>query len=114
MTQAAVTARREQNILSHFLKYGNVQSVLAAQQASSYPDITPDGAVVEVEHLIVDSDTMPGLALKYGTDESAIRSLNRMLPKDNLQSRVALRIPSRRRPQYTYVSTLASSSPSPR
>jgi hypothetical protein len=92
--------------------YGNVQSVLAAHQEAA-ATITPGGDDCSstctpgadadhptIEHLIVETDTLPGLAIKYGTTETEIRKLNRMLPSEHIQTRVAIRVQAARKPQY--------------
>lgn len=89
--------QRTQNILKHFRQYANIQALLREADPSFIPNVDTQGYI---EHIILESDTLPGLSLKYGTSAEEIKIINK-LPSGNLYERKTLKIPIRKSISYT-------------
>eukprot|EP01096_Ripella_sp_DP13-Kostka_P001111 TRINITY_DN1134_c0_g1_i1.p1 TRINITY_DN1134_c0_g1~~TRINITY_DN1134_c0_g1_i1.p1 ORF type:complete len:275 (+),score=97.11 TRINITY_DN1134_c0_g1_i1:312-1136(+) len=84
---------RSANIFKHFSMFGNIQLLMSDSVSH-----TPNGDFIE--HIILDTDTLPGLSLKYGASAEEIKLANK-LPSGNIYERKTLRIPLRKMPVYS-------------
>jgi len=102
-TPKAIAAERKKNIFTPFLSYSNVKHILHCMQNDLPLNTTPfdDGDDPHFyTHILLESDTMAGLAVKYGVTVSDIRDTNNLF-SDQIHERTALRIPRKRCPTFT-------------
>lgn len=104
LTPLAVATQRKKNIFSPFMMYNNVKHILDCMEKNVPLDSTPipeDSADDEFfTHIILDTDTLQGLAIKYKVSVFDLKETNRMTT-DQLHERTALRIPRRTQPTFT-------------
>merc|ERR1712137_72923 len=103
-TPKALMIQRQKNIFTPFMMYNNVAHILSCIENNLPLDTTPlpnsgadDG---HFTHTILESDTLAGLAVKYGVSVAELKETNR-LNTEQIHERTALRIPCRTRPVFT-------------
>lgn len=104
-TPNAIALSRKKNIFTPFMMYNNVKHILDCMENNQPLDSTPipEDANSDDEfftHIILESDTLQGLAIKYKVSISDLKETNR-LTTDHLYERTALRIPRRTQPVFT-------------
>jgi len=103
-TPKGVELQRKRNIYSSFMMYSNVRHILDCLENNKPLDTTPLSVDVGEDgfytHIILDSDTLPGLAVKYGVTPVEIKEVNRLF-SDQIHERTALKIPRKNPPVFS-------------
>jgi len=103
-TPKIIAMQRRKNIFSNFMMYNNVQHIMNCIDNGLSLDETPlqlsSAAGGYYTHIILEGDTLSGLAIKYRVSASEIKEVNHMY-SDRIHERTALRIPVRHTPTFS-------------
>jgi LysM repeat protein len=89
-----VARQRTINTLQNFKEYSNVAQILY-QITGEVSTPVDDQESEYYMHMIMDTDTLQGLAIKYGCTVQQIKEINQ-LRTDTIHERVALKVPQKR------------------
>jgi len=97
-TPESIAKQRTLNILLHFKEFDNVQDALRrlSKDLVFQTENSQDEKVNQYYiHMVLDTDTLQGIAIKYGCSVQEIRELNQ-LRSNIIHERVSLQIPHKR------------------